>query len=326
MGWGYPLQHNVQTFDGRDQVIRSRTYSGDVTSATYQDETASYDGHGRIKTAHDPIEDAQTETTWIYNSDDSIQQLIDPRGVITSYIYNSRGLTEHVNYSVPNGSTVLGAQSVDIDYDNLGNRTQMTDRSGTKTYSYDSLSRLTSETQSFSGLPWGNSYSLTYTYELSGQLKSLTDAFGTVTSYSLDRLGRVSSVNGSGPLSLPQYISSVGRRAWGGTKQINYGNGRSLNLSYNNRLQVSRIEMPGVGSGNYSYYADGNVKFFENDNEWPGDYLGNTADRSRFFQYDHVGRLIHGETGSYARDKANNLQIGTTTPIRPGPFTKTMSY
>jgi YD repeat-containing protein len=37
----------VNTYNGRDQVVLSRQYAGTTSSETYQDTTASYDGHGR---------------------------------------------------------------------------------------------------------------------------------------------------------------------------------------------------------------------------------------------------------------------------------------
>lgn len=63
----------------RDQVLQTRQFEGTTSSSTYQDVTMTYDGFGRMKTRHYPIEDAQTETTWNYNLDDSIYQIIDPR-------------------------------------------------------------------------------------------------------------------------------------------------------------------------------------------------------------------------------------------------------
>ncbi|MFZ1699431.1 MAG: hypothetical protein WBO10_08775 [Pyrinomonadaceae bacterium] len=50
----------------------------------------TYDGHGRLKTRHNPIEDTSAATTWNYNTDYTVSQLIDPRGAITDFTYNSR--------------------------------------------------------------------------------------------------------------------------------------------------------------------------------------------------------------------------------------------
>jgi len=52
-----------------------------------------------LKTRHYPIEDTATETTWNYNADDSVSQVVDPRGAVTDMTYDSRGLTTQVGYT-----------------------------------------------------------------------------------------------------------------------------------------------------------------------------------------------------------------------------------
>lgn len=69
----------VQTFDGRDNVVNTRQYAGNTGSSTFQDVSMTYDGHGRLKTRHYPVEDTGTDTEFFYNADGSVQQTIDPR-------------------------------------------------------------------------------------------------------------------------------------------------------------------------------------------------------------------------------------------------------
>jgi len=94
-----PYTTTVQTFNGRDQVTKTRQYAGTSSSTTYQDVLMTYDGHGRLKTRHYPIEDTATETTWNYNADDSVSQIVGPRGAVTDMTYDSRGLTTQVGYT-----------------------------------------------------------------------------------------------------------------------------------------------------------------------------------------------------------------------------------
>ena len=42
----------VNSFDQRDQVLRSRQFAGDASSTTYQDTLAIFDGHGRLSASH----------------------------------------------------------------------------------------------------------------------------------------------------------------------------------------------------------------------------------------------------------------------------------
>ena len=60
----------------------------------------------------------------------------------------------------------------------------MSDTAGGTTYQYDQLSRLLSETRTFAGL--AGTYTLAYTYNFAGQLKSLTDHTQQRINYSYD--------------------------------------------------------------------------------------------------------------------------------------------
>ena len=42
----------VNSFNQRDQVLRSRQFAGDDSSSTYQDTLAIFDGHGRLSASH----------------------------------------------------------------------------------------------------------------------------------------------------------------------------------------------------------------------------------------------------------------------------------
>lgn len=85
--------------------------------------------------------------------------------------------------------------SSSFEYDAVGNRTLMTDGSGSTSYQYDLLSRLTSETRQFtgSGAPSGN-FTLAYEYTLAGAIKKVTDQ-RALTSFStnFDAAGRLST-------------------------------------------------------------------------------------------------------------------------------------
>ncbi len=293
----------VQIFNGRDQVLQTIQYAGtESTSNTHQTVSMSYDGHGRMKTRHYPIEgttaNPNAETSWNYNNDDSIQQVIDPRNAITNFSYNSRGLMNQISYSVPssNPSNITTTPTVNFNYDALGNRTQMTDGTGTQTYAYDQLSRLTSETKTFSLLS-GNSYTIGYTYNLSGGLKSITDPFNATVNYTNDKTGRVQTVSGSPWAENPSgnYANNIQYRAFGQVKQIDYtlpNNAAQIKLEYDNRLRVNHSEA--VQNGNYlmkadfTYFADSRVQSKD-------DLLDNKFDRT--MKYDFAGRLKFNQFG-----------------------------
>jgi YD repeat-containing protein len=293
-----PYTTTVQTFNGRDQVTKTRQYAGSVTSSLFQDVSMTYDGHGRMKTRHYPVEDVNTNTTWIYNNDDSVQQVIDPRNVITNFAYNSRGLVEQVSYSVPNNSTIPVAPTVNFTYDALGNRTQMTDGTGIQTYSYNQLSQIMSETKDFNDL--ANNLTISYTYNLGGSLKSITDPFSSTVNYINDKADKLNAVSGTawGQNTTGNYANNIKYRAFGQIKQMDYTmptETSQIKLEYDNRLRVNHSEVtsPNATGGfvmkaDFNYFADSRVQAKD-------DLLDNKWDRT--MKYDYAGRLRFNQFG-----------------------------
>ena len=121
----------------------------------------------------------------------------DPAGVTTTNTYSPTDMLTGVSYS---GSA---AHSVSYTYDANGQRTGMTDASGTSSYAYDPFGELTSEengagkTASYtydllgdqtsvtyplgSGATWANSDSVTYDYDSAGDLTAVADFDGITT-------------------------------------------------------------------------------------------------------------------------------------------------
>ena len=290
-----------------------------------------YDGHGRLQTKHVPEQQADPNiagstdhTTWIYNNDDTAATLTDARGVTSTFGYNGRHLVTSINYppSLPSG--VSPTANVAFGYDAAGNRTSMSDGSGSATYNYNQLSQMTSETRQFSGL--AGSYTLAYEYALSGAVKKVTDQY-TNTSFttSFDSVGRVSGVSTVGyGGAVTQFASNTHYRAWGGLKSMAYGNNTSISLGYNSREANTTYSLSGANysgstpmpvASSYQYYNDGRLKFGQ-------DQGVSNSITDRAYQYDHEGRLQEAYSGSEARDFINSTNSGTPT----GPYRQSFSY
>jgi len=303
-------------YNGRDQVIQTTEYAGTTSSSTHQETTASYDGFGRLKQSHKPEQrDGSTlkYTSYNYNADDSIQTVTDARGAETEYTYNNRGLVTNIAWHV--GSTgITDPTDVTFSYDNLGNRTQMTDGLGQVDYQYDSLSRMTAETRDFTdslvNAPVYGVYKLEYTYTMSG-LKSYKDPFGETISYTPDKLGRVSSVASTWSSGSRTYANNPHYRTWGALTHLDYGNGTEMNAGgFNNRLQATTFEVKkgttSIINKTYDFYSDSSVKS-ETD--------ANDARFDRLYKYDHQARITNAYSGAEARgstDSAVNIPFGNT--------------
>jgi YD repeat-containing protein len=280
----------ANTYNARDQVTLVRQFQGADTSGVYQDTTMSYDGYGRLLTKHVPEQNAGTATAYTYNTDDSVQSVTDARGASATYAYNGRHLVTGINYSAPAGITPTS--NVSFGYDADGNRTSMTDGFGSKSYAYNQLSQLMSETRTFNGV---GTFTLSYDYNLAGELKKITDATNMTVNYGYDAAGRVTSVTGSDSLyaGISNYASNIQYRSWGGLKAMTDGTNHVSSLIYNSKLQPSQFDISGnLVHQNYDYYNDGQISFVHNTTD---------ANFDRSYFYDHVSRLTEAKSGGQAR-------------------------
>jgi YD repeat-containing protein len=290
------------TYNARDQITSVKQYQGLDSSGVYQEVVKTYDGYGRLATQKDPIQ--TTATAYTYNAVNQPLTVTDARGATQTFTYNNRNLPTQIAYS--NYWQPLTA--ITVGYDAAGNRTSMTDGTGSKTYQYNQLSQLTSETRQFTGL--SGSFTLSYEYNLAGALKAFTDHAGSRVDYAFNNLGMLTGVTGSGAHSLPTYLSNIAYRASGAIKDMNFGNGAHQHLNFNSRLLNTSMTLSNgsiSATWSFDYYADGKIQKVT-------DSQNSIFDRA--FDYDHIGRLQEARTGSEAR--------GGSAP--DGPFKQTYTY
>ncbi|HEY6250260.1 MAG TPA: Ig-like domain-containing protein, partial [Candidatus Angelobacter sp.] len=278
-------------YNVRDQVISSVEQQG--SSGTSQTTTLSYDGFGRLASRQLPEYKSGRSTTYSYNSDGTVRSITDPLGNIQNFSYNGRHQVTQLTYTRPDG-TQANNLTVSLTYDAAGNRTSMTDKVGSVSYSYDTWSRLLNETRQFNDLA-GQSFPISYTYNLAGMLTSVIDPYGAAVSYKYDSAGSLNAVTGAGNHTFPTYVSGAQYRAFGAPKQINYGNGARTAYGYDNRLQVSNFTVVDQNGANFmgstfGYFADGQPQSVQD--------IDHTFDRA--YVYDQVGRLVSATSGSDA--------------------------
>jgi YD repeat-containing protein len=303
----------VDELNWNQSVYSTTTYSYNVRNQLTQINQAGqirsfvYDGHGRLQTRTTPEQGA---TSYSYFGNDTIQTITDARGATTSFNYNSRNLVTSINFGV--SGNVAATPNISFAYDAAGNRTSMTDGLGSVSYAYDQLSRMTSETRTFTNLP--GSFALSYVYNLAGELTSITNQSGAQVGYTYDQTGRPFSVSGSGYAGGSNYVTGLSYRAFG-LKQMSYANGRTLSVQYDNRMRPTQWSIPGVLRMQYSYTWElsGRLEFARNLDDESLD---------RWFAYDHVGRLIASRSGNEAR-----LAIGEQVPLLyNGPYSHGYHY
>jgi YD repeat-containing protein len=311
---------SVTTYNALDQITLMREYAGIEGSATFQDKTITYDGYGRVKTQHLPEYGPGLTTTYNYNDDDTVQSVMDPRGTTATLTYNNRQLPIGIVYGVPASSNIPVTAPVTFGYDAAGNRSSMTDGSGSVSYQYNQLSRMTSETRTFSDASNASinnvSRTITYDYNLAGEISTVADGFGSVLTYGFDVTGRLNNLSGTG-YAVSQFVTNMQYRAWNTLKSQTNGNGYVESATYNSRLLMTGFEVRSSSnqvsmSSTNQYYNDGHLKF--------SNALDERFDRA--FSYDHLGRIKEGYSGSEARDFIN----GTSGSTPSGPYRQSFQY
>jgi YD repeat-containing protein len=280
----------VNTYNVRDQITNTKQYAGPESPTNpYRETTASYDGYGRLQTKHIPQESAGTGTTWTYNPDSTVSTITDARGAVSSFGYagTNRGLVKTITHTLAGKPTV----NIAFSYDAAGNRTSMIDQTGTSNYYYDELSRLTAETRTLAG----TTYTLSYQYNLGGQLKKMTYPGSMSINYSYDGAGRLTGVTGSDTLyqGVSLYASGFSYRAWGARKTMTDGANRPNTTTYDSRLRPLTYQIDGgVVNQSYEYYNDSSMRFVHNASD---------SNFDRLYEYDQAGRVAFATTGGAAR-------------------------
>ncbi len=216
----------------------------------------------------------------------------------------------------PGSTGIADTNDVTFAFDNVGNRTSMTDGTGSTSYVYNSLSQITSETKYISEI--NNSFTINYTYALNGAVTSFTDPQDSQrrAEYFFDRLGRITETRTMYQGTLLQKLHETQYRAWGALKKhtfVTIGTAttfsRPVEFEYDNRLRVSRHYSPNATTPStpfhdveYARNADGKIQLST-------DLRSPTFTRN--FEYDQVGRVTKSLSGA-----SINNNSGITTPYR----------
>jgi RHS repeat-associated protein len=136
------------SYDADNELTKTKAPNGAVTET-------EYDSMGEIKSQTDGnkhateykrnlLEEVEEEVNPLgkktlkeYNAAGSLVKLTDPKGRTTTYIYDPANRLTEVSYSSGNPATIK------YEYNKDGDRTKMTDGTGTTKYEYDQLARLT---------------------------------------------------------------------------------------------------------------------------------------------------------------------------------------
>lgn len=307
----YDANQNPLTVTDADNKTTTFTYDADneVTKTTRADGTTlsyTYDANGNRASRTDALGNATNygydalnrvasstdalgrKTSFGYDAAGNSLTLTDPAGRTTTWSYDAANEVSGITYS--DGKT---PNVTNVSYSIDGQRTSMTDGSGTSSWTYDSLNRLTTYVNG-AGAKVGYGYdlkgqvtSITYPgstgtvaqgYDAAGNLTSVTDPAGHVTNFAYDPN---SNLTGE---TFPAGTNLTDNFTFNAANQLtNISDNRagtpfaSFNYGLDPNGQVTSVASTGVPTDNHSY------------------------------SYDQLNRLTNVDTSSYAYDNADNL-------------------
>jgi len=190
------LPCNVTTTYGYDRAGQRVS----ITDPRGYTQYAAYDAAGERTSATDAL---TRTTTWDYDLGGRMLVQHDPRGPADDISYAYDGLDRVITTTAQNLTAPIRTQ-----YDALGQRTALTDGTGTTRFTYDALGRTTGVSAPGTGqvaygynadgqrtsVQYPDNTAVGYAYDSGGQLHSVTQGSTTLVSYAYDGAGRVSQV------------------------------------------------------------------------------------------------------------------------------------
>ncbi len=177
------------TYNGDNEPIKVKEANGDVTETEYDGASqviAQTDGNKHTtKYKRNAVEEVTEVTDPLghktlkeYEAAGNMVKLTDPAKRVTTYTYDPANRLTEISYSSGKPSAVK------YEYDKDGERTKMTDGTGTTTYSYDQLDRLTESEN-------GHKEVIKYEYDLANGQTEITFPNGKNVTRAFDKDGRL---------------------------------------------------------------------------------------------------------------------------------------
>jgi RHS repeat-associated protein len=304
---------------GRTTELWMRHPQGDVRVAT------DYDGLGRVNRISNPYRAGETPiyTATTYDPAGRVTAVVTPDNarVDTAYSGNQVTVTDQAGKKRRSENDALGRLiritedpgNLNYDtyysYDALDNLRQVTQGSQTRTFAYDTLSRLTSAANPESGI-------MRYVYDPNGNLIERTDPRGVRTTMTYDALDRIRSKSYAG-------TTADGTAAANATPQVSYFYDDCSGLPsgapcFPGTLSKGKLIGVAYGAGAdgtyYKYDAAGRI-VTNHQRQVTSNYAttytynragavtlearGNPVRRRSFMSYDVAGRLLSMDTTVY---------------------------
>ena len=277
-------------------------------------------------------------TAYSYDANGNLVSKTDARNITTNYTYDALNRNTTVDYSNT-------ADNPDIwrfyDNPNLGSygkgRFHATCAGGdfstgqqvecTTIDHYDALGRPRAKIQQFkSNGVWNGYYSISSTYDLAGNVKTVTYPSDRTVNYSYDQAGRLSGFSGNLGGSPKTYADTISYNAAGQMIKERFGTNTSLyhNLHYNNRMQLVAIHLGDSATDEWNRNRGGIDFLYGTTAVASGDYFANDTDNNGNLrrQINWVplagGGVVSPQCDDYYYDALNRISSFTEAQMISG--------
>ncbi len=316
-----------------------------------QTRTFTYDSLSRLRTAQNP---ESNTVSYSYDDNGNLTGKTDARSITTNYAYDSLNRVTSRNYTNDPNNTPAVSYTYDSASISNGKGRLASVSSSVSSYSYSSYDA-TGKVLSASQLIGSQTYAMSYGYDLSGHVKTITYPSGRTVNYGYDNAGRTTGFSGNlgdGGTSRT-YSSGISYSALGGMNQEQLGTTIPIynKLFYNSRGQLSEIR-EGLTANDTSWQRGSIVNFYStcwgmcwNPATQTGDSMPsnngnlkiqqvtiprddnagyeNRSDQfTQYFEYDSLNRLQFANEASwrqwYSYDRYGNRTISTDPNLTYG--------
>jgi YD repeat-containing protein len=260
--------------------------AGEIVKQTDGNKHATEYKRNALEEVTEVIDPLGRKTLKEYDTAGNLIKLTDPAKRVTTYSYDPANRLTEVGYSSGNPATVK------YEYNKDGDRTKVTDGTGTTTYTYDQLDRLTeSET--------GHKEIVEYEYDLANNQTKITYPNGKAITRAYDSDSRLKSVT-----DWLEHTTSFGYGPDSDLTSTTFptSTGDVDTYMYDNADQMSEVEMKkgseALASLAYTRSKDGGVTKVTT--------KGLPGEERPSFSYDESSRVTKGAGIVYKYDAANN--------------------
>lgn len=208
---GYDAQDNLDSVEDQRNNTTTYTYNafGDVTGESSPD-------RGSI--------------SYVVDKAGNVTQRTDARSVVTDFTYDAINRLTAVEY--PSDSSLDASLTYDASTGcgtaYKGRLCSVTDASGTTTYEYDLLGRVTEQEETRGGL----TFTTAYTYDLAGNILTITLDSGRVITYTRNANGQASGVSAVVNSTGTTLASSITYLPFGPMNALTYGNSLTFSATF----------------------------------------------------------------------------------------------